>query len=142
MLEVHRKWTTARATSVILNCFVRYVCIVHNFLYRIFLYLYLCGYAFMCRVNLCYYILNFANLNFVCLPAQVYHCGFIDEVVRILRCVCFQCSRLLLDEKVSSSVVRCSYVLKVIVFCGLKIGCQGPGGSKYSLSRSSIPLYS
>eukprot|EP01036_Dinobryon_divergens_P026814 gene26814-35504_t len=31
----------------------------------------------------------------------VYHCGFIDEVVRILRCVCFQCSRLLLDEKVA-----------------------------------------
>lgn len=28
----------------------------------------------------------------------VYHCGFIDDVVRILRCVCFQCSRLLLDE--------------------------------------------
>ena len=31
----------------------------------------------------------------------VYHCGFIDEVVRILRCFCFQCSRLLLDERVS-----------------------------------------
>jgi len=30
----------------------------------------------------------------------VYHCGFIDEVVRILRCVCFSCSRLLLDENV------------------------------------------
>lgn len=30
----------------------------------------------------------------------VYHCGFIDEIVRILRCVCFKCSRLLLDEKV------------------------------------------
>lgn len=28
----------------------------------------------------------------------VYHCGFVDDVVRILRCVCFQCSRLLLDE--------------------------------------------
>lgn len=32
----------------------------------------------------------------LCRP--VYHCGFIDEVVRILRCVCFSCSRLLLDE--------------------------------------------
>jgi DNA-directed RNA polymerase II subunit RPB1 len=32
----------------------------------------------------------------LCQP--VYHCGFIDQVVRILRCVCFKCSRLLLDE--------------------------------------------
>ena len=32
----------------------------------------------------------------LCRP--VYHCGFIDEVLRILRCVCFGCSRLLLDE--------------------------------------------
>jgi DNA-directed RNA polymerase II subunit RPB1 len=32
----------------------------------------------------------------LCRP--VYHCGFIDEVVRLLRCVCFSCSRLLLDE--------------------------------------------
>jgi len=30
----------------------------------------------------------------------VYHCGFIDEVVRILRCVCFSCSRLLLDDNI------------------------------------------
>lgn len=30
----------------------------------------------------------------------VYHCGFIDEVVRSLRSVCFHCSRLLLDEHV------------------------------------------
>jgi DNA-directed RNA polymerase II subunit RPB1 len=34
----------------------------------------------------------------LCRP--VYHCGFIDEVTRILRCVCFHCSRLLLDDKV------------------------------------------
>jgi DNA-directed RNA polymerase II subunit RPB1 len=32
----------------------------------------------------------------LCTP--VYHCGFIDEVTKILRCVCFYCSRLLLDE--------------------------------------------
>ena len=32
----------------------------------------------------------------LCRP--VYHCGFIKEVVEILRCVCFHCSRLLLDE--------------------------------------------
>jgi len=31
----------------------------------------------------------------------VYHCGFINEVVRILGCVCFSCSRLLLDERVT-----------------------------------------
>jgi DNA-directed RNA polymerase II subunit RPB1 len=35
------------------------------------------------------------------LVRPVYHCGFIDEVVRILRCVCFQCSRLLLDERIA-----------------------------------------
>ena len=29
----------------------------------------------------------------------VYHCGFIDEVAKILRCVCYHCSRLLIDEK-------------------------------------------
>jgi DNA-directed RNA polymerase II subunit RPB1 len=34
------------------------------------------------------------------LVRPVYHCGFIDEVVKILRCVCYHCSRLLLDEKV------------------------------------------
>lgn len=34
------------------------------------------------------------------LHRAVFHCGFIDEVVRILRCVCFHCSRLLLDEKI------------------------------------------
>jgi len=34
----------------------------------------------------------------LCRP--VYHCGFITEVVRILNCVCFSCSRLLLDEAV------------------------------------------
>ena len=32
----------------------------------------------------------------LCRP--VYHCGFIKEVVEILRCVCFHCSRLLLDD--------------------------------------------
>jgi DNA-directed RNA polymerase II subunit RPB1 len=35
------------------------------------------------------------------LVRPVYHCGFIDEIVRILRCVCFQCSRLLLDERIA-----------------------------------------
>ena len=34
----------------------------------------------------------------LCTP--VYHCGFMDEVTRILRCVCFHCSRLLLDDNV------------------------------------------
>ena len=29
----------------------------------------------------------------------VFHCGFIDQVTRILRCVCHHCSRLLIDEK-------------------------------------------
>lgn len=28
----------------------------------------------------------------------MYHVGFIDDVLRILRCVCFNCSRLLLDK--------------------------------------------
>lgn len=32
------------------------------------------------------------------LARAVYHCGFVDEVLKILRCVCFHCSRLLLDE--------------------------------------------
>ena len=32
----------------------------------------------------------------LCRP--VYHCGFIDEVVKVLRCVCYHCSRLLIDE--------------------------------------------
>ena len=32
----------------------------------------------------------------LCRP--VYHCGFIDEVVKVLRCVCYHCSRLLVDE--------------------------------------------
>mmetsp|Transcript_30246 Transcript_30246/g.32965 ORF Transcript_30246/g.32965 Transcript_30246/m.32965 type:complete len:1790 (+) Transcript_30246:247-5616(+) len=35
------------------------------------------------------------------LATPVYHCGFIDEVVRILRCVCFKCSRLLLDDRIA-----------------------------------------
>lgn len=34
----------------------------------------------------------------LCRP--VYHSGFINEITRILSCVCFHCSRLLLDEKV------------------------------------------
>jgi DNA-directed RNA polymerase II subunit RPB1 len=33
----------------------------------------------------------------LCMP--VYHCGFIDEVCKILKCVCFHCYRLLIDEK-------------------------------------------
>eukprot|EP01038_Epipyxis_sp_PR26KG_P008142 gene8142-11021_t len=33
----------------------------------------------------------------LCRP--VYHCGFIDEVFKILHCICFQCSRLLIDDK-------------------------------------------
>ena len=32
----------------------------------------------------------------LCRP--VYHCGFIDEVIKVLRCVCYHCSRLLADE--------------------------------------------
>ena len=32
------------------------------------------------------------------LAMPVYHVGFIDDVVRILRCVCFHCSRLLADK--------------------------------------------
>lgn len=31
------------------------------------------------------------------LAKPVYHAGFVDDVVKILRCVCFYCSRLLLD---------------------------------------------
>jgi DNA-directed RNA polymerase II subunit RPB1 len=34
------------------------------------------------------------------LVRPVFHCGFIDEVVKILRCVCYHCSRLLLDERI------------------------------------------
>jgi len=33
------------------------------------------------------------------LARPVYHCGFIDDVVKILRCVCFHCSQLLIDRK-------------------------------------------
>lgn len=33
------------------------------------------------------------------LALPVYHVGFIDDVVRILRCVCYHCSRLLIDPK-------------------------------------------
>lgn len=32
------------------------------------------------------------------LAKPVYHVGFVDDVMRILRCVCFNCSRLLLDK--------------------------------------------
>ena len=32
------------------------------------------------------------------LARAVYHCGFIDEVMKILRCVCFHCSKLLVDK--------------------------------------------
>ena len=32
------------------------------------------------------------------LERAVYHCGFIDEVSKILRCVCFHCSKLLIDK--------------------------------------------
>lgn len=32
------------------------------------------------------------------LAKPVYHVGFVDDVLRILRCVCFNCSRLLLDK--------------------------------------------
>jgi DNA-directed RNA polymerase beta' subunit len=31
------------------------------------------------------------------LAKPVYHAGFVNDVVKILRCVCFYCSRLLLD---------------------------------------------
>mmetsp|Transcript_5565 Transcript_5565/g.8472 ORF Transcript_5565/g.8472 Transcript_5565/m.8472 type:complete len:1747 (-) Transcript_5565:289-5529(-) len=33
------------------------------------------------------------------LARPVYHVGFINQVVKILRCVCFHCSRLLIDSK-------------------------------------------
>jgi len=33
------------------------------------------------------------------LARPVFHSGFIDDVVKILRCVCFHCSRLLIDRK-------------------------------------------
>ena len=36
----------------------------------------------------------------LCQP--VYHCGFIDQVVHILRCVCYHCSKLLADENVAA----------------------------------------
>ena len=32
------------------------------------------------------------------LVRPVYHCGFIDDLVKILRCVCYHCSRLLIDD--------------------------------------------
>jgi DNA-directed RNA polymerase II subunit RPB1 len=35
----------------------------------------------------------------LCRP--VYHCGFIDNVVKLLRCVCYHCSRLLADENIA-----------------------------------------
>lgn len=31
------------------------------------------------------------------LAKPVYHAGYVDDVIKILRCVCFYCSRLLLD---------------------------------------------
>ncbi len=33
------------------------------------------------------------------LSRPVYHCGYIDEVVKLLRCVCYHCSRLLIDDR-------------------------------------------
>lgn len=33
------------------------------------------------------------------LALPVYHVGFIDDVLRILRCVCYHCSRLLVDNR-------------------------------------------
>lgn len=35
----------------------------------------------------------------LCRP--VFHCGFIDNVLKILRCVCYHCSRLLADNRVA-----------------------------------------
>ena len=32
------------------------------------------------------------------LVRPVYHCGFIDDITKILRCVCYHCSRLLIDD--------------------------------------------
>ena len=43
------------------------------------------------------------------LARPVYHVGFIDDVVKILRCVCYHCSRLLLDK----NDYKCQRVLKI-----------------------------
>lgn len=38
---------------------------------------------------------HFGHIDLV---RPVFHCGFIDDVTKILRCVCYHCSRLLIDD--------------------------------------------
>ena len=50
--------------------------------------------------NIIYYnSLLLGHFGHIELFRPVFHSGFLNEILRILRCVCFQCSRLLLDEK-------------------------------------------
>ena len=43
------------------------------------------------------------------LASPVYHIGFLDDVIKILRCVCYHCSRLLVDK----SDYKCKRVLAI-----------------------------
>lgn len=45
---------------------------------------------------------HFGHID-LCRP--VFHCGFIDEVVKMLRCVCFHCSRLLIKGRVEEKEI-------------------------------------
>jgi DNA-directed RNA polymerase II subunit RPB1 len=40
------------------------------------------------------------------LARPVYHVGFIDEVVKVLRCVCFHCSRLIIRKVNKNSTFK------------------------------------
>lgn len=44
-----------------------------------------------------YYSYAFLSLIYTQMAKPVYHVGFVDDVLKILRCVCFNCSRLMLD---------------------------------------------
>jgi DNA-directed RNA polymerase II subunit RPB1 len=39
------------------------------------------------------------------LAKPVYHVGYIDQVVKLLRCVCFHCSRLMVDRKKAKRIL-------------------------------------
>lgn len=78
----------------------------------------------------------------LCRP--VFHCGFIDEVVKVLRCVCYHCSRLMVDEKnskdrealaVKDPITR---LRKLHEACRLKKKCELSGADDISLFSASV----
>ena len=46
------------------------------------------------------------HFGYVELVKPMYHVGFIEKVVRVLRCVCYKCSKLLCDEVWLTDITR------------------------------------